>query len=822
MSAAHNHLIEIYQQLRDCFSDHTIISVVPAAGNPPDRYQAIYHMKGLTKPGSGDVVEAFDHVVELTIPFGFPHFPPSCKPKSSIFHPDFDPAAVCLGDFWHQDRRIADLILYIGQMINGEYYSRTNAFNEEACLWYVSQADSFPLAEIEWLKKEPIANHAAHDTVPVVDTLDENDLSTNFDFLSMEEQAADEGPPSNAPLPAGEPAVTHDLNQLNFLDSHKKYFALCESIKEGDTANLPEEVQKLFRKAEEVVQRAGEWFQESRRMEKRGDVAGAVGALVKIGEYVEDFPDLELHLERLRQKDFDRGSAPESPIPEIEEISGPVKSPLPKRRMSTATKGSPAVRSRRWSKKIAVVLLGGIGTACIAGSGIFYWRALGELKAADAALSQCITLFEKDRFQEARRFCEEAGTASEGISFILENKVEQLRAQIDRILQSERMVKGLEGLILVDGRYLAQNDVETMKVYGQLHAEAEDFFAKEEWQPAADRFAQILALPDISRLISADVATDVTKKHELARFRQVYDAGMQSLANGKWQESVAELREAAGLFDLLPEDDRLQYAASLESALTKGGFEQSREQGDLFFADSKWQEAIAAYDLALSTAGSEVLPAESLENALQNMKRAQLYDLIDQGIKAFGAGAWDEAIGDYRRAEEFLANHQAHLNVTDADKLIKKLSRIILQALIVRDRQNAAGHLGKNELSTSRNIYLQSIDRIEKSSFSGENEFMAAKKEFAKAVRELDEKIFIAEKSKYLESEYRALFTDNYPTAVVGNLINPIISFTKDSGDKAIFRMQCTETGGGRPLTLVMYYAFDRKNGQWTLYTEPE
>ena len=150
MPASPNQLDDIFRQVTDYFTSHPVISVNPTKGNPPDQYEITYTIKGICEPGDGKLIESTNHKVELTIPFGFPHFPPSCKPKSDTFHPDFDPAAICLGDFWEQDRPLSDLIIHIGQMINGEIYSTINSFNEEAAEWYLNNSERLPFASIKW------------------------------------------------------------------------------------------------------------------------------------------------------------------------------------------------------------------------------------------------------------------------------------------------------------------------------------------------------------------------------------------------------------------------------------------------------------------------------------------------------------------------------------------------------------------------------------------------------------------------------------------------------------------------------------------------
>ena len=823
MSAALNQLVEIYRQLAGQFSSHQTISIVPTKGDPPDRYEITYNVIGLSKPGKGGVIEATGHVVELAIPFGFPHFPPSCKPKSDIFHPDFDPAAICLGDFWHQDRQLPDLILYIGRMINGEFYSRTNAFNEEACIWYGDHSEAFPLAEVKWREGESAQDISEINDAPAIDTLYESDLSIKFDFLAIDEPNEQEGVSPDEPPSAAEPASTYDPDLLNLLEKQKRFFTLRESIKYTDSDSLPEELKALAARAEEAIGQAEDLFRESRKAEKRGDARGAVGALEIISEITEDFPDLKNHLRRLRDTLAGQeaaGAEPEAAV--SREDQGPKPAPGEKIRGPRLAGKMAAVPSFRWNGKLIGSLVGGSVAVFLAASGYYYWIAMAKLDSAEAASSRCTALLEKGQFENARRSCEEALIVSSDVKFFVQDKAKQLRQHIGQTLQSEKMNQGLKGMVLVDGKYLAKKDAEMIEASRQLRTEAEEFYLQENWQPAIDRYARIIAMPGVPNVISAEVVADVKTKHDFAQFRLVHDSALRSLQNGKWQEAVTELIRAEGLLHLLPEGDRQQYVTDLKNALARSTFEQSREQGDFFFANSEWQKAMAAYELALSTPGTEALPKESFDLMHRNMKRAELYDLIDQGIKSFGAGAWDEAIGDYRKAEEFLTSHQVHLDMTDAGKSVKKLSRIILQALIVRDRQIAADHLEKNELPVAGNIYRQLIDRIDNSPFSGEGEFLATRKELSTTVQTLDEKIFITEKSSYLKNEYRPLFAANYPTAVVANLVNPLISFTKDTGDKAVFKMQCTETGGGRPLTLVMYYAFDKKRGQWEPHSEQQ
>ncbi|MBT8355577.1 MAG: hypothetical protein KJO60_13695, partial [Desulfofustis sp.] len=178
MAIATEQLEAIYQEITQTFSDDPRITVVPVDGNPPEKYEVTYNIEGLQKTDEGAVEKAESHTIAISIPFGYPHFPPSCKPKSPIFHPDFDPAAICIGDFWEMNRSIGDLISHIGDMISGAHYSTTNAFNEEAAQWY---AENYPSGDSD------------QDKVLITDEQDSISpslsLATDEDFTSLLEDA---------------------------------------------------------------------------------------------------------------------------------------------------------------------------------------------------------------------------------------------------------------------------------------------------------------------------------------------------------------------------------------------------------------------------------------------------------------------------------------------------------------------------------------------------------------------------------------------------------------------------------------------------------
>lgn len=131
------------------FANHPSISIVATEGVPVTQYVVEYRLNGLVALEGGEISRSDRHRVEITLSFGFPHFPPNCKPLTPIFHPDIDPAAIKIADFWKADESLTSLIVYIGQMICWQVYSEENVFNQEAASWLAANSDGVPLDRID-------------------------------------------------------------------------------------------------------------------------------------------------------------------------------------------------------------------------------------------------------------------------------------------------------------------------------------------------------------------------------------------------------------------------------------------------------------------------------------------------------------------------------------------------------------------------------------------------------------------------------------------------------------------------------------------------
>ncbi len=359
MAVATEQLETIHQELTRVFGHDDQISIVALEGTPPDKYEITYLLGGLQKNVDGEIEKVSSHTITLSIPFGYPHFPPSCRPKSPIFHPDFDPAAICIGDFWEKNRSIIDLIRHIGEMITGRCYSTSNAFNEEAAQWYQQNKAKLPgsdeaesrgtedlLGEVDFggSAGDDISSLLDDDDNEVPFSLDE-DLSSVLDddeperAFSFADAAEQDKEPESADSdisfedhdfdfePVDEPdeilpgaaapsefdgaleldqtdeveEEEVDVEYLMSLAGQKRYFALDKELDELPAGAEFAERDELTRQVKKTLARVKKQYQEALELEHKGSPAEALKRFKQIQKDTPDFPALHDDIDRTAQ-----------------------------------------------------------------------------------------------------------------------------------------------------------------------------------------------------------------------------------------------------------------------------------------------------------------------------------------------------------------------------------------------------------------------------------------------------------------------------------------------------------------------------------------
>ena len=127
------------------FQNWTPIQISGTAGMPPEVYRITYKMRGLYVSPAGEILERDTHVMEVNLSLGYPRRAPQCRMLTPVFHPNFDEASVCIGDFWAASEGLDDLIVRVGRMISYQEYNTKSPLNGLAAKWAAQNTQLLPI-----------------------------------------------------------------------------------------------------------------------------------------------------------------------------------------------------------------------------------------------------------------------------------------------------------------------------------------------------------------------------------------------------------------------------------------------------------------------------------------------------------------------------------------------------------------------------------------------------------------------------------------------------------------------------------------------------
>jgi ubiquitin-protein ligase len=127
------------------FDGSPVIQITATAGLPPEVYRFNYSLKGLYVNAGGEILERDSHVLEVNLSLDYPRRAPQCRMLTPVFHPNFDDATVCIGDFWAASEGLDDLIVRIGRMIAYQEYNTKSPLNGLAARWAAEHVAQLPI-----------------------------------------------------------------------------------------------------------------------------------------------------------------------------------------------------------------------------------------------------------------------------------------------------------------------------------------------------------------------------------------------------------------------------------------------------------------------------------------------------------------------------------------------------------------------------------------------------------------------------------------------------------------------------------------------------
>jgi tetratricopeptide (TPR) repeat protein len=792
MAMGSQQLADDYGQIKDTLELYPNISVVKTEGQPPDNYEIEYRQRGYTKTSDGSVTIAQSHRIRISLPFGYPHFAPIAKPLTPVFHPDFDPAAIRIADHWQQNPSLPDLVLHIGEMINGSAYNIEEPFNQEAADWYQAHQSQLPLdslsiADIE----EPNAD---------LDSLVDDTFASlgleNDDFLEPEK-----------PVGPEDIAYIHDLIAENKIFSAQKLLADFPK-----TADFPDR-EELHQKIGKILRKTDQLFKLAEQLEDMGKLDEALEVAENILALAVDTPGAEPLRSRIQQSFLlaqPAGGGTKKKEKEIENKSNTTVKP--------SRHSSPSKLPVQWKfpkiglsykPLVVLILILGIGIGAIS----LYFKDQNALSQSQAHLLKGQLLIDKKEFDSSLEALEFAQKALANLT-ILRYRKQPLDQEIEKLLTSSDLQEGLKGRILYQGQYISSTKATRLNELAVLTSQAQDLAGQNKVEEALTIYRQALKHATEHNL---EKQLDSIKENiQSLELRHTLSLAEKAEQEKNWNKAAEAYRKALQLSGKIK---NLGTASDITHRLTAATFRHELDQSKKAFVQSQWQETIKFLEHAqqVITANPNVVTGREQQDLRQLLVNSRLYLMLSTAREAYEQRNWDLAIENYQNALALLADESLSTENTLGESLSKiETTLLMVKIAKIQDKVLVAEENGDKEaiLVHSR----ETLQMIHDSKFAQDPALKKVALKINEKVKKVQEQLILDKKIAWLEEHYDEIFRANYPTFQGSKLVKPKAVFLRNIGKNPVFTITCFELSLGSSSKLELNYMFNSNTEKWTVY----
>lgn len=774
-----------FEQVQQTLELYPSITIVKTSGEPPDQYEIEYRVRGYVTSPDGSVAVGEHHLIRIDLPFGYPHFAPTVKPLTPLFHPDIDPDAIRIADYWEKNPSLAELIIHIGEMITGSCYNTREPFNPEAGKWYASHRHELPLDSLQ------IAD--------IIDSEEPDDLLSEGDSFAelglMNEEPEDE-----------EITVEELIDLIRFRFEQGELAGAAEKL-----AQLPagtefpgrEEIEQAL---DEAMQRAQALFNESNALEQQGKLQEALNLLDRLGEIVADYPGLDELRQRIQESlRLTRTVDPQQQTEARATEKSATPPPLPKGR--TAGKGRSAIG--RAGLRIAVFVL----VVCLAGgAGYLYYQDRSNLEEAKTSWQQVRTFAKAGEYTKAEKIARELEKTL-GTILVLRSDKAALEEKLTRLRSTRDFQEGLRGRVLYQGKYIDGALATILLEYDRLVTEAQGLREKGEISAAMDALKKAQSLASSRSL--KEQARNAGQELLQLRLAMAIKEARANVAAGEWEHAAQRYQQA---LELAGELDSPPPLESVRQELARVSFKLALNRARKNFGSKQWTKTLAALGRAQSLLQTEpaiASPEEQQEMELLALD-ARLYQMLGTARRAYEEGSWDLAIGEYEKVLNFLREKkQAGAELDDS---VARVERTLLMVRVAREQREAAQASEEGNLNQALAHYRKILETISQSPLAREPSLSAIASSVQERIAATREQLDIQKKTRWLEEHFREIFQEHYPSVRTSQLLSPKVTFLRREGNKMVFKLACVEKNQGRLFRLELDYQLDPATG-WSMYS---
>ncbi len=792
MAMGSQQIAEDYAQLKDLLELYPHIFIVKTDGQPPDNYEIEYNLRGYIKEEDNTVTIGQTHRVRISLPFGYPHFAPIAKPLTPIFHPDIDPAAIRLSEYWQQNPSLPDLVLHIGEMICGSIYNLEDPFNQEAADWYKRQKKQLPLDSISIADIEE--TDAALDSL-VDDTFASLGLESD-DFLAPEK-------------PVDDKDIQHirDLVAQNKIFTANKVLAeLPDSAVFPDREDIQQNVGKVLRKTDQLFKLA-EQLEDMSKFDEAIEVADNLLAIAA------DAPGAAALRTRIEQS-FQLAQSVGLSFKKEERVE---KTQAPQETAPPPLPPKARTKSIEWGKAIPFkpILVVTLALGLCIGAISLYFKDQNTLSQSQASLLKGQLLIDKKQFDSAQETLEGAKAVLSNLTILRFRKSSQ-EQEINTLITSTEMQEGLKGRVLYQGEYIPTGMASAQEELTVLTDQAQILAGQNKLVESLTLYRQALKFAADRNLGKQQaVINEIIQSLELRHTLAVAENAEQ---NKNWDEAAVAYRKALTLSGNIK---TLGTASDITHRMTAATFRHELDQSKKSFNQSQWKETIKYLEQAQQAinVNPNIVTDKDRQDLHRLLFNSRLYLMLSTAREAYQQKNWSQAIEEYQNALNLLTSEPDSAENMLGESL-GKIEKTLLMVQISQIQDLVLVAEGKADASAALAHYKEIQRLIKTSNHQGDPAVKTVLQKINEKMEKQQELLTLNEKTTWLEEHFEEIFRANYPTFKGSKLLQPKADFLKKVGNKMIFSLTCLERSQGSSSKLELSYQFDSSTGKWSVYND--
>lgn len=832
-----------FKKLQQSLAHYSDIRIILSNDFASNYFEVEYNLKGFISLPDKTIIQDTNHRISITLPFGYPHFAPTVKPLTSIFHPDIDPDAIRIADFWEENKALDKLIVYIAKMICGDVYNVESPFNIEAAEWFMDNIQILPIDTLRENDDDSINSEInlnsddieetfsigpGMDLTPESPMKENSNLDNLFTDLEVEKGAKSFNSDSNKlelESLSEKPVIT--LNQIKQKVKNKNFYTAAKLLKKlsEDTSEIERSV--IEKEIFEVITTCNDIYKKIEDYESEGELKEAKNLVDQLARTTIDFPNFNNIKARVRDNfaltmslklkekkkgtlspDHENFAEFDTDQPdEKETLDKPIKKNKFSFTLPTFTKKLPGFSF----KSISLVLV--LTAICFSGV-LFYIKDKNNISQANIYWKQAQEFDKQNRYSEAKKSAEEALSLLSSILF-LQSEKNNLQEVINKLLSSKTFIENLKGRVLHNGEYISIELASILTQFDTLVQNAEKTYEQGKHEEALKKYQEAHNFALKNNLKAKAVLTG--QKVNFINLENTLADARLSAQNKEWDNAAETYIRALELArSLSDKKNETEITKQIAASKFRNELNQSKEA----FAESQWLQTLEILSRAeqlLQDDPTAVSKAERIQ--LEHLRHnSELYQILNIAGTAYRQRNWPLAIKEYENGLELLENYKESFGEFQSSNSAK-IKKTLLMVRVSAKLSEAAKAYEKKDLQSALLNYEVLTTMLRSSEFGDSQEFQNILQNTEAQIAGVKEELDIQNKTDWLTENFKNIFMEYYPSTSSSELLSPKVTFIKKDETIFLFKLSCVERKQGRSFRLELDYQYSPKKDSWTIYT---